>query len=402
MSTKTSSRAKSNGFSSTVVHLPLFRAPGIFTHKCDNPNNFIPTLLSFWPRYDFNSFNPVFIKTSFGTLVTMHPKVLANNPTLNVANNLVNHLIAQNNSIHAELLKSWENAPDPLPIKKTVDNVVTERIPNRPKQPLFIQPTVTDVYGPAFLFIRKKKCVRNVPKPICALVQREYQLHFSYILSGLSSADEPQKPITARHLFMKHFFEEKKLANQRDIENGGQPVKGPILSGEPSAAWKVMTPEQKKPYEDAANIARENYERARDAYYSQQPRIPKTPTKAHYLYSAGHPTGPTWGSLTDTEKQPYRNQEAQEQVAYQAELADLKVWCATRGQDFESLVHGFPTPALPVEKTRKRREPSQKAEKAEKAEPKEKKVRKPRAKKPTQEKEKEKAPRKRRKVVETD
>jgi hypothetical protein len=287
----------------------------------------------------------------------MNPKVLANNPLLNVVNPMATHLITHNKAIHEELLHAWESAPAPEPQKKKVNGVEVEYTPNKPKQPLFIEPGVAVINGPCYLFIRKKKCVRNVPKPVCDIVLREYQNNFSYIQSGLRSANEPQKPIIARQLFMRSFFEDKRVQNKVNVENGGQPVKGPILSGEPSAAWKAMTPEQKRPYEEAARLAKEEYERARAAYYSQQPRIPKTPTKAHYLYASANPNGPNWGTLNDAERLPFKQQEEKERAAYNAELEVLREWCNQRGQDFESLTRGLPIPPPPVVKTRKRREP---------------------------------------------
>jgi hypothetical protein len=211
---------------------------------------------------------------------------------------------------------------------------------------------------------------RNVPKLICDIISREYRNYFSYIRSGYVNADAPQKPPSARLLFLKKYFEDLKAANQQDVENGGQPVKGATLSGIPSALWKKMGPEERKPFEDAAALAQ--FEEADRIYYSKQPRIPKAPTKANYLYSSANPDGPAWGTLSDEDKQPYRNQELQARTAYEAELATFNAWCAEHGQDAESLVHGFPRPQLAPEKTKRRRETNTETS-AESKPPKEKK-----------------------------
>jgi hypothetical protein len=386
-SSKSSSRSKKpNMPRASVIYIAPGRAPVVATYRCSNPANFLGQLAAFWPRHNLNKFHPVSHKTASGTIMTMHQSVLNHYPESNVVNHLATYLVQNNKAIFEDILNEWRNAPDPQPIKKTVDGVVTERIPNRPKEPAFVEPTVNTIYGPCFLLNKRKKCFRNVPDNIIKLVERVYRERFSYIRSGLRNEDEPQRHTTARHLFMKDYFARVKQQNEEDVKNGGQPVKGPILSGKPSAAWKAMTAEEKRPYEEAANAAKLQYERDCEAYYSQQPRIPKPPSKAHYLYANANPDGPTWGSLTDTDKHPWRAQEAQEQTAYQAELASLKTWCDERGQDFESLVYGFPLPAQPVEKTRKRREPcksdegsSEPAEERSTEKSTDKKVRKPRA-----------------------
>ena len=161
-STATRSK-KPNMTRASVAFMAPGRAPVIATYRCNNTANFLGQLAAFWPRHSLNKYHPVIHKTSAGSLLTMHPAVLAHYPECNVINHLATYIVQNNKEIFSEILHDWETAPDPTPIKKTVEGVVTERVPNRPKPPVFAEPSAEVIYGPCFLLNKRKKCFRNVP-----------------------------------------------------------------------------------------------------------------------------------------------------------------------------------------------------------------------------------------------